>query len=127
VLADADYQKGYFIMKKFNVTVNGNFYEVEVEEVTGTESAEIKPVVKSAVKSAPAAVGGTSVTAPMPGTVLDIKVAVGDTVKRGQTVVVLEAMKMENDIVAPCDGKIVKINTTKGSQVGTSDVLAIVQ
>jgi len=101
-------------MKRYNITVNGKAYDVAVEEV-GADAA------------APAAnVEGTKVTAPMPGNVLDIKVAVGDTVTAGQAIVVLEAMKMENDINAPVAGKVLSINATKGSQVDTGAVLAVI-
>lgn len=118
-------------MRKFNVTVNGVAYEVEVEEIGGVQTAA--PVRAAAPVSAPAAAapaaapkaapaaapvaGGEAVKAPMPGTILDIKVAVGDTVKAGQAVCVLEAMKMENEIPASKDGKILQILTSKGASV----------
>ena len=106
-------------MKRYNITVNGKAYDVAVEEV-GADAA-------APVAAAPAAnVEGTKVTAPMPGNVLDIKVAVGDTVTAGQAIVVLEAMKMENDINAPVAGKVLSINATKGSQVDTGAVLAVI-
>ena len=105
-------------MKRYNITVNGKAYDVAVEEVGGSAAA-------APVAAAPVA-DGTKVTAPMPGTILDIKVAVGDTVKSGQAICVLEAMKMENDVNAPCDGKVLSINTTKGSAVETGAVLAVI-
>lgn len=117
-------------MKRYNITVNGKAYDVAVEEVGG--SAADAPVAAAPVAAAPAApaaapvADGTKVTAPMPGTILDIKVAVGDTVKSGQAICVLEAMKMENDVNAPCDGKVLSINTTKGSAVETGAVLAVI-
>lgn len=124
-------------MKRYNITVNGKAYDVAVEEVGG--SAAAAPVADAPVAAAPAAAApaapapaaapvadGTKVTAPMPGTILDIKVAVGDTVKSGQAICVLEAMKMENDVNAPCDGKVLSINTTKGSAVETGAVLAVI-
>ena len=125
-------------MKKYNITVNGNTYEVVVEEVTGgVASAPVAaPVaaapVAAAPKAAPApkktapagAKGGISVTAPMPGNILDVKVSVGQSVKKGDTICVLEAMKMENDIPAPQDGVIASINVQKGASVGANDVLA---
>ena len=122
-------------MKKYNITVNGTSYEVVVEEVTGGEvSAPVAaPVVAAAPKAAPApkktapaagAKGGVSVTAPMPGNILAIKVSVGQSVKKGDTICVLEAMKMENDIPAPQDGVIASINVQKGASVGANDVLA---
>ena len=119
-------------MKRYNITVNGKAYDVAVEEVGG--SAAVAPVAAAPVAAAPAApapaaapvADGTKVTAPMPGTILDIKVAVGDTVKSGQAICVLEAMKMENDVNAPCDGKVPSVNTTKGSAVETGAVLAVI-
>ena len=107
-------------MKRYNITVNGKAYDVAVEEL----DAGAAPVA-AAPAAAPVA-DGTKVTAPMPGTILDIKVAVGDTVAAGQAVCVLEAMKMENDVNAPCAGKILSINTTKGSAVETGAVLAVI-
>ncbi|MCC3658812.1 biotin/lipoyl-binding protein [Ruminococcus albus] len=116
-------------MKRYNITVNGKAYDVAVEEVGG--SAAAAPVAAAPVAAAPAPAAapvadGTKVTAPMPGTILDIKVAVGDTVKSGQAICVLEAMKMENDVNAPCDGKVLSVNTTKGSAVETGAVLAVI-
>ena len=123
-------------MKKYNITVNGTSYEVLVEEVSadGVVSAPVStPVVNSAPKaSAPAEKkapvqtgkqGNVSVTAPMPGTILDVKVSVGQSVKKGETVAVLEAMKMENEIPAPNDGVIASVNVQKGSSVNANDVL----
>ena len=114
-------------MKRYNITVNGKAYDVAVEEVGGSVAAA--PVAAAPAAPAPAAApvaDGTKVTAPMPGTILDIKVAVGDTVKSGQAICVLEAMKMENDVNAPCDGKVLSVNTTKGSAVETGAVLAVI-
>ncbi len=128
-------------MKKYNVVVNGNTYEVEVEEVTGAVSAAPAAVqapvaaapVAAAAPAAPKATapaasagtaGSTPVTAPMPGTILDVKVNVGDTVKKGQTLFILEAMKMENEIPSPADGVISSVDTTKGSSVASGAVLA---
>ena len=111
-------------MKRFNVTVNGKAYDVAVEEITdGSAPAVAAP----APAAAPAAGAGESVTAPMPGTILDVKANVGDTVTRGQVIMILEAMKMENDIVAPCDGKITSIIAKKNDTVNSGDVLATVQ
>ena len=114
-------------MRKFIVNVNGNSYEVEVEEVGGAApKASVAPA--AAPKAAPAApkaaapAGGTPVKAPMPGNVLDIKVSNGQAVKEGDVVVILEAMKMENEIYAPCDGTVTVV-ASKGSTVNTGDVL----
>lgn len=118
-------------MRKFIVNVNGNSYEVEVEEVGGAVSAPAaapKAAPVTAPKAAPAApkaaapAGGTAVKAPMPGNVLDIKVSNGQAVKEGDVVVILEAMKMENEIYAPCDGTVTVV-ASKGSTVNTGDVL----
>lgn len=130
-------------MKRFSVTVNGKAYDVAVEEITGAAPAPVAaapaPVAAApapapapaaapapAPAAAPVAGAGEKVQAPMPGTILDIKVAVGDTVSRGQTVVILEAMKMENDIVASCDGKITSILVSKGDTVNSDDVLVTI-
>ena len=99
-------------MKKYRVTVNGTAYEIELEELTG---------------AAPAPAGGEKVTSPMPGTILSVNVAVGDAVKRGQVLMVLEAMKMENEIMCPCDGKGVSVNTSKGSSVESGRLLCVIQ
>ena len=66
-------------------------------------------------------------TSPMPGTILSINVAAGDTVKRGQVLMVLEAMKMENEIMCPCDGKIASVNTSKGASVESGTLLCVIQ
>ena len=90
-------------------------------------AAAPKAAAPAAAPAAAAPVAdGTKITAPMPGTILDIKVAVGDTVASGQAICVLEAMKMENDVNAPCAGKVLSINTTKGSAVETGAVLAVI-
>ena len=117
-------------MRKFIVNVNGNSYEVEVEEVGGAVSAPAaapkatpQAAPKAAApKAAAAPAGGTAVKAPMPGNVLDIKVSNGQAVKEGDVVVILEAMKMENEIYAPCDGTVTVV-AAKGSTVNTGDVL----
>ena len=118
-------------MKRYNITVNGKAYDVAVEELDAGAAAPVAapvacaPAPASEPAAAPVA-DGTKVTAPMPGTILDIKVAVGDTVAAGQAICVLEAMKMENDVNAPCAGKVLSINTTKGSAVETGAVLAVI-
>ena len=116
-------------MRKFNVNVNGNSYEVEVEEIGAGEAAPVaaapaatpKAAPKKAAKAATPA-GGTPVKAPMPGNVLDIKVSNGQAVKKGDVLVILEAMKMENEISAPQDGTVTVV-ATKGATVNTGDVL----
>ena len=128
-------------MKRLSVTVNGKAYDVAVEEITGAAPAPVAaapapvaaapapapaPAAAPTPAATPVAGAGEKVQAPMPGTILDIKVAVGDTVSRGQTVVILEAMKMENDIVASCDGKITSILVSKGDTVNSDDVLVTI-
>lgn len=136
---------------KYVVTLNGKNYEVEVTEtdaiVTGvTEvpvvvaaapavapavaapAAEAPKAEEAPVAAAPAAptASGTQVKAPMPGSILAVKASVGQAVKAGDVLVVLEAMKMENDITAPCDGTVKEIVVTKGTTVNTDDILAII-
>ena len=126
-------------MKRFNITVNGKAYDVAVEEVTGgapVTAAPAAPVQTAApapatpapaAAPAPVVTGGTAVNSPMPGTILDVKVNVGDTVAEGQVLMILEAMKMENDIVAPVAGKVAAINVKKGDSVNSNDALASIQ
>ena len=123
-------------MKKYNITVNGTTYEVFVEEAGSVASAPVAPVAPVAApaaapapKAAPAAApagaqGANKVIAPMPGTILDVKVSAGQSVKKGDVICVLEAMKMENDIPAPCDGVIASVNVQKGASVNANDVIA---
>ena len=122
-------------MKRYSITVNGNTYDVIVEEVEAgatvsapvVTTAPVAPVAPVAPKAAPKAAGNegaTKVNSPMPGTILSVKVAVGQSVKKGDVICVLEAMKMENDIPAPCDGVIASINTQKGASVAANDILA---
>ena len=116
-------------MKKYRVTVNGTAYEIELEELTGAAPAPAAATAAPAPSPAPAAApaGGEQVTSPMPGTILSINVAAGDTVKRGQVLMVLEAMKMENEIMCPCDGKIASVNTSKGASVESGTLLCVIQ
>ncbi len=119
-------------MKNYRITVNGKTYDVTVEE-TGASApaapiaAAPAPAAKAAPAAAPAApaapAGAEKVTSPMPGTVLAVKVADGQSVKKGETVVLLEAMKMENEIPAPRDGVVASISVNKGSSVQAGDLL----
>ena len=125
-------------MKKYRVNVNGTVYEVELEEITG--AAAPAPVAAPAAAPAPAPApaatpapvaaapaNGEKITAPMPGNILSVNVSVGDTVKRGQVLLILEAMKMENEIMSPCDGVIASVNTSKGSAVESGALLCVIQ
>lgn len=140
-------------MRKFNITVNGKTYEVDVEEVGGVlapaapapvarPSAPAPAAAPTAKPAAPAPTpaptpapvasadipaGGTKVNAPMPGTILDIKKAVGDTVNTGDVLLILEAMKMENDIVSPVSGKVISLHVTKGASVNSGDVMIVIE
>ncbi len=120
-----------------NVEVNGTPYKVEMEKAAKPAS---KPVVRPVVaattpaaptttvtKPAPASTGKAGVKSPLPGVILDIKVNVGDTVKKGQTIIILEAMKMENNINANKDGKVTAINVSKGESVLEGTDLVIIE
>lgn len=137
-------------MRKFLINVNGNQYEVEVEEITGgassqpqvsTPQPQVQAVPKvekpapqptkepkaEAPKKVVAAAGQEVVKAPMPGTVLNVNVKEGETVKEGQVLLILEAMKMENEIVAPRDGKVIGIAVSKGASVNTGDDMVVIE
>ena len=114
-------------MKRFNVTVNGVSYDVVVEEIGGAAPVAA-PVAASAPAAAPKAApagnaGSVVVKAPMPGTIMKVNVTVGQAVKKGDVLCVLEAMKMENDISAPQDGTVASVNVQKGASVQSEDVL----
>ncbi len=112
-------------MKKFHITVNGNAYEVDVEEI-GAAAPAAAPAASVAAPAAPVAAapaGGTVITCPMPGTIIDIQVSAGQSVTEGQVLVIFEAMKMENEIVAPCAGTVASINCGKGDTVDSGSVL----
>ena len=116
-------------MRNFVITVNGKTYHVGVEEVGASASAT--PVVAAPVAAAPVApvaaapASGEKVLSPFPGLIKNLLVANGATVKKGQPILVLEAMKMDNDIVAPCDG-VVTFQTSKGANVESDAVLAVI-
>ncbi len=125
-------------MKNYTITVNGNVYNVTVEEgqaASAPVAAPAAPVVPAAPKAAApaaapapakpaAAAGGVKVEAPMSGKILAVKASVGQAVKRGDVLLVLEAMKMENDIVAPQDGTVASVNCAAGDQVESGALLA---
>ncbi len=126
-------------MKNYRVTVNGTAYDVVVEELaSGSVSAPApaptpvkaaQPAAAPAPAPAPAAApaDGFKLLSPMPGVIVGINVNVGDTVTKNQGVMVLEAMKMENEISIPVAGKVLAINVTKGASVNTGDLLLVVQ
>ena len=120
------------------VKLNNKEYEVEVEKgqanlVNVTEVVAPAPVVVAApvaaapVAAAPVAAEGTPVTAPIPGVITEVKVAVGTSVKKGQLLLLMEAMKMENEIFAPQDGVIKQVLVAKGTSVATNDILLTIQ
>lgn len=109
-------------MRIYKVKVNGKTYEVKILSVSETEPLEVKNVKAEAPKTV-APSEGTPVNAPMQGTILDVKVKVGDTVKSGDTLLILEAMKLENEIKAPKEGKVLAINVAKGDTVNANDAL----
>jgi glutaconyl-CoA decarboxylase len=140
-------------MRHFHVTVNGQSYQVSVEETAGA-FAPVQPAfvpaaapvaapapVQAPVAAAPAPqaapapapvasssapVDGEKIYAPMPGTIVDVKAAVGTQVKKGDVVLILEAMKMENELLAPVDGVIRQILVSQGASVNSGDVLVVV-
>ncbi|HPF88877.1 MAG TPA: biotin/lipoyl-binding protein [Candidatus Limiplasma sp.] len=127
-------------MRQFNITVNGVSYQVAVEE-TGAAAPAAAPVVSApvaapaaapaapapAAAAAPAAIAeGAKVTSPMPGTILDVKCTTGAAVKKGDVLLILEAMKMENEIVSPADGTVKQVAVEKGASVGSGDVLVVI-
>ena len=125
--------------KAYTITVNGTAYDVEVEEKGGAVAAAPKaapkaaPAPAAAPKAAPApapaaapvAAGATTVSAPMPGKVLEVKCKAGDAVKSGDVLLILEAMKMQNEIMAPADGTVSDVRVSAGSTVNTGDVMVV--
>ena len=143
-------------MKNYKLKINGNDYNVDINEVEGQEiklnvngeayvvtvdqeikqqkpkpaprpvASPVAPAVGGSVQKSNAPVAGSKVSTPLPGTILDVFVNVGDTVKSGQTVVLLEAMKMENNIEADCEGTVKEVKVRKGDSVLEGDVLVVI-
>ena len=133
-------------MKNYKLKINGNDYNVDINEVEGQEiklsvngenytvtvdqeikQPKAKPVVRPVAPSAQVApAAGAKVTTPLPGTILDVYVNVGDAVKAGQTVVLLEAMKMENNIEADTEGTVKEVRVRKGDSVLEGDILVVI-
>ena len=114
-------------MKTYKVCVNGNEYEVTVEEMQSGETARAAatPATSAApaTSATPVASAATTISAPMPGTILSVNIKVGDTVQAGQVLFILEAMKMENEIMAPSGGTVTAVAATKGASVNSGDML----
>ena len=111
-------------MKKYKVNVNGTMYEITLEVV---DEADVKaaPATPAAAPAPAAPEGGTKLASPMPGTILSVNCQNGQAVKAGDVLFILEAMKMENEIMAPCDGT-VTVAVAKGSSVETGALLATI-
>lgn len=107
-------------MKKYRVNVNGSLYEVEIEEM---DAPATMSAPTPAAKPASAPAGGTQVKAPMPGSILDVRVQNGQKVNKGDVLVILEAMKMENEIKAPCAGTVAGVSVRKGDSVETQALI----
>lgn len=120
-------------MRHYRVNVNGTSYEISVEEITAEEAkksaaaAPSAPAPAPAPASAPASEGATTVSSPMPGTILSVSVSAGSTVKKGDILMILEAMKMENEIMAPCDGRVASVGVQQGASVKTGDMLCVIE
>ena len=126
-------------MRMFRVTVNGNQYEVGIEELTGgqpgpvparpatapTAAAAASPGASTRQETAPVPADSGTVSAAIPGTILDVRVKVGQQVKRGDILVILEAMKMENEIMAPRDGQVASVHVEKGTAVNVGSPLVV--
>ena len=143
-------------MKNFKFKINGTEYSVDINEVEGQEiklnvngeayvvtvdqeikqqkpksaprpvASPVAPAAGGSVQKSNAPVAGSKVSTPLPGTILDVFVNVGDTVKSGQTVVLLEAMKMENNIEADCEGTVKEVKVRKGDSVLEGDILVVI-
>lgn len=123
-------------MKRFNISVNGHAYDVQVEEVAAGGATAAVPTAAPAAPAAPAPApapaaaapaGAETINAPMPGNIVNVQVKAGDTVTKGQVLLVLEAMKMENEIMSPRDGVIAGVHVSKGESVDSGKLLISLQ
>ena len=117
-------------MKKFNITVNGTAYDVEVNEVKGAAPAAAPkaapaPAPAPAAAAAPVPAGAETVKAPMPGKILSVAVSAGQAVKKGETLLILEAMKMQNEIAAPHDAVVAEVRVAANQTVSTGDDMVV--
>lgn len=127
-------------MRNFQVKVNGVSYQVEIEEVAGGFApAPVPPPAAAALAPVPApaapapaapavpVAGGEKINSPMPGTILNVRVSAGQSVQKGQVLCILEAMKMENEIISPRDGVLAQVVVSKGASVNAGDPLFVLQ
>ena len=114
-------------MKNYKVNVNGTEYKVSIELISETEAAAPAPAAPVAAPAAAAPAGGEKVNAPMPGTILSVNVKVGDAVKKGDVLVILEAMKMENEIMAPVDGTVTFVGVNQGATVESGSAICVIE
>lgn len=122
-------------MKNYKVNVNGTEYKVSIELISETEAtapvaapaAAPAPVAAPAAPAAAAPAGGEKVNAPMPGTILSVNVKVGDAVKKGDVLVILEAMKMENEIMSPVDGTVTFVGVNQGASVESGSAICVIE
>jgi biotin carboxyl carrier protein len=113
-------------MKAYRVNVNGNVYDITIEVI---DKADIKAPAKAEAPAAPVAAapaGGEAIKAPMPGTILKVNVSNGQAVKKGDVLFILEAMKMENEIMAPCDGTVSGVSVSNGASVENGTLLCTI-
>ena len=115
-------------MRKYRVTVNGTVYEVELEEITGAAPATPSPPAEKPAPAPAAPAGeGERITSPMPGTILSVNVIPGQSVRKGDVLMILEAMKMENEIMCPRDGVVASVQAAKGAAVESGTLLCVLQ
>ena len=114
-------------MKIYKIKVNGKSYRVELEEIEQVESAPLEEKRKQETKKIVNNEGGKEVSSPIQGQVTNVKVKVGDKVRKGDVLLIIEAMKLENEVVSPFDGEIKEILVSKGQNVKAKDVIIIIE